>query len=115
MDKTRPFGSTSGPFMAPVTGDVPAAFCCILILTDPQLNSTLRPTCLPAGSPAKQEAVDFFNTVVALFKTLPTFTFLSNQGINPSTTQTFTLTQLTNALKAETVRLHAVLPLECFH
>jgi len=33
-------------------------------------------------------------------KTLPTFTWLSNAGIHPSTSQTFTLSTLTSALKA---------------
>ncbi|KZT43858.1 ribonuclease T2 [Sistotremastrum suecicum HHB10207 ss-3] len=61
--------------------------------------STLVPSCLPKGSAAKAEAVDFFNTVVRLFQGLPTFTFLSSQGITPSSTATFTLSQLTSALK----------------
>lgn len=63
--------------------------------------STLNPSCLPSGSPPKTEAVDFFNRVVELFKTLPTFTFLSSQGITPTNSKTFTLSQLTSALKAE--------------
>ncbi|THV07484.1 ribonuclease T2 [Dendrothele bispora CBS 962.96] len=63
--------------------------------------STLRPTCLPSGSPDGTDAVAFFQTVVKLFKTLPTFTFLQNQGITPSSSKTFTLSQLENALTAE--------------
>jgi ribonuclease T2 len=65
--------------------------------------STLKPSCLPSGSAPKAEAVDFFNQVVTLFKTLPTYTFLSNQGITPTNSKTFTLSQLTSALKSETV------------
>jgi len=38
-------------------------------------------------------------------QTLPTFTFLANAGITPSTTQTFTLSQLTSALKAQSVSI----------
>jgi len=64
--------------------------------------STLKPSCLPSGSAPKAEAVDFFNQVVTLFKTLPTYTFLSNQGITPTNSKTFTLSQLTSALKSET-------------
>ncbi|TDL28102.1 ribonuclease T2 [Rickenella mellea] len=61
--------------------------------------STLEPSCLPAGSEKGAEAVDFFNTVVRLFKTLPTFDWLSQQGITPSKTTKLTLSQLTSALK----------------
>ncbi|KAI0639927.1 ribonuclease T2 [Trametes polyzona] len=64
--------------------------------------STLEPSCLPSGSPKGAEAVAFFQTVVKLFKTLPTYDFLSQAGITPSTSKTFTLSQLTNALKAAT-------------
>ncbi|KAF5312893.1 hypothetical protein D9619_002612 [Psilocybe cf. subviscida] len=63
--------------------------------------STLVPKCLPSGSVKGAEAVAFFQTVVKLFQTLPTFTWLSNEGITPSTSKTFTLSQLTSALKAQ--------------
>ncbi|KJA28519.1 hypothetical protein HYPSUDRAFT_128901 [Hypholoma sublateritium FD-334 SS-4] len=63
--------------------------------------STLEPSCLPSGSVKGAEAVAFFQTVVKLFQTLPTYTFLSNAGITPSSTKTFTLSQLTSALKAQ--------------
>ncbi|KAF9486457.1 ribonuclease [Pholiota conissans] len=63
--------------------------------------STLKPSCLPSGSVKGAEAVAFFQTVVKLFQTLPTFTFLANAGITPSTSKTFTLSQLTSALKAQ--------------
>jgi len=63
--------------------------------------STLEPSCLPSGSPTGAEAVAFFQTVVKLFQSLPTFTWLSNQGITPSTTKTYTLSTLTAALKSE--------------
>ena len=36
-------------------------------------------------------------------QTLPTFTWLANEGITPSTTETFTLAQLTSALQAQSV------------
>ncbi|KAF7337842.1 RNase Gf29 [Mycena venus] len=63
--------------------------------------STLKPTCLPSGSTKGAEAVAFFQTVVKLFQTLPTFTWLSNQGITPSSTATHTLASLNAAIKAE--------------
>ncbi|KAJ7286495.1 ribonuclease T2 [Mycena rebaudengoi] len=63
--------------------------------------STLKTACLPAGSPTGAEAVAFFNTVIKLFKTLPTYTWLKNQGITPDATTTHTLSSLVAALKAE--------------
>lgn len=60
--------------------------------------STLEPKCLPSGSPRGLEAVAFFETVVNLFQTLPTYTFLSDAGITPSATKTYTLSKLTSAL-----------------
>ncbi|KIM82368.1 hypothetical protein PILCRDRAFT_785988 [Piloderma croceum F 1598] len=63
--------------------------------------STLVPSCLPSGSPTGAEAVAFFQTVVSLFQTLPTYTWLSNQGITPSSTKTYSLSTLTSAIKAE--------------
>ncbi|KAI8981149.1 ribonuclease T2 [Trametes punicea] len=64
--------------------------------------STLEPSCLPSGSPKGAEAVAFFQTVVKLFKTLPTYDFLAQAGITPTTSKTFTLSTLTNALKDAT-------------
>ncbi|KAF8995674.1 ribonuclease T2-like protein [Cyathus striatus] len=65
--------------------------------------STLEPSCLPSGSVRGAEAVAFFETVVKLFQTLPTFTWLSDAGITPSSSETFTLSQLTSALKSASV------------
>jgi ribonuclease T2 len=59
--------------------------------------STLKPTCIASGGP---DAVAYFSRTVGLFKTLPTYEWLASQGITPSTTQTYTLSQLTSALKA---------------
>ncbi|ESK90949.1 ribonuclease t2 [Moniliophthora roreri MCA 2997] len=53
-------------------------------------TSTLEPSCLPSGSAIGAEAVIYFQTAVKLFKSLPTYTWLSNQGITPSTSKTFT-------------------------
>ena len=61
--------------------------------------STLKRSCLPTDSPTGAEAVAFFQQVVALFQTLPTYDWLENQGILPSTTRTHTLSQFKSALK----------------
>ncbi|KAJ7878993.1 ribonuclease, partial [Mycena olivaceomarginata] len=63
--------------------------------------STLKTSCLPSGSAKGAEAVAFFQTVVKLFQSLPTYTWLANQGITPSATTTHTLASLTAAIKAE--------------
>jgi ribonuclease T2 len=63
--------------------------------------STLQPTCLPGGSPKGAEAVIFYQRVVELFKKLPTYEWLALHDILPSETQTYTLSELTDALKAE--------------
>lgn len=59
--------------------------------------STLDPDCY-TGYTKGQEAVDFFVKVVALFKTLPTYDWLSAAGITPSSTQTYTLSAIQAAL-----------------
>lgn len=61
--------------------------------------STLNPQCLPSGSPDGFEAVLFFQTVVSLFQSLPTYTWLANEGITPSHDRTYTLSELLSALK----------------
>jgi hypothetical protein len=61
--------------------------------------STLKPNCLPRGSPRGAEVVPFFQRVVELFKQLPTYDWLAQQGITPSETRTHTLSELLNALK----------------
>ncbi|KAF7337514.1 RNase Gf29 [Mycena sanguinolenta] len=63
-------------------------------------SSTLETKCLPSGSPKGAEAVAFFNTVVRLFKTLPTYQWLADAGITPSSSTTHTLASLTAALKS---------------
>ncbi|KAH8832272.1 ribonuclease T2 [Flagelloscypha sp. PMI_526] len=62
--------------------------------------STLETSCLPSGTAAKAEAVAYFNTAVALHKSLPTYTWLKNAGIVPSSTATYTLSAFTAAIKA---------------
>ncbi|KAJ6502673.1 ribonuclease [Mycena vulgaris] len=62
--------------------------------------STLDVKCLPSGSAKGAEAVIYLNTVVRLFKALPTYEWLADAGITPSSTTTHTLASLTAALKA---------------
>ena len=61
--------------------------------------STLELSCLPSGSPTGAEAVAYFKQVVALFETLPTYTWLESQGITPDATQTYALSDLISALQ----------------
>lgn len=61
--------------------------------------STLNPSCY-TNYQSCQEAVDFFNTAVAVFKTLPSYTWLQQAGIVPSTTKTYTLAAIQAALKS---------------
>lgn len=61
--------------------------------------STLKPSCLPRGSPRGTEAVLFFQRVVELYKQLPTYDWLAQKGITPSQTRTHTLSEVLDALK----------------
>ncbi|KAI9573314.1 ribonuclease T2 [Boletus coccyginus] len=61
--------------------------------------STLEPSCLPRGSPEGSEAVAYFQTIVKLFQTLPTYTWLADAGITPSDHRTYTLSELLSALE----------------
>ncbi|KAK0198821.1 ribonuclease T2-like protein [Armillaria mellea] len=62
--------------------------------------STLELDCF-SGITKGQEAVAYFQTVVALYKTLPTYDWLANQGITPSSTATYSLSKVLAALKTE--------------
>ncbi|KAF7907735.1 uncharacterized protein EAF01_005321 [Botrytis porri] len=61
--------------------------------------STLEPSCY-SGYTTGAEVVDFFNVAVDLFKILPTYTWLANAGIVPSTTKTYTSAQIQAAITA---------------
>ncbi|KAE9386323.1 ribonuclease T2 [Gymnopus androsaceus JB14] len=61
--------------------------------------STLEPSCLPSGSAS---GTDLSSKLSFEFsRLLPTYTWLENQGITPSSSTTHTLTSLLDALKAE--------------
>jgi len=61
--------------------------------------STLSPTCY-TGYKTGEEAVDFFVKTVSLFKTLPTYTWLANAGITPSSSKTYKLSAMNSALES---------------
>lgn len=59
--------------------------------------STLEPKCY-TNYKTGDEVVDFFTKVVALFQSLPTYTWLSAAGITPSSTATYTSAAIQAAL-----------------
>ncbi|TKA80219.1 hypothetical protein B0A55_04162 [Friedmanniomyces simplex] len=59
--------------------------------------STLDPDCYTDYQPT-EEVPDFFNRTVNLFKTLPSYEWLSEAGIVPSTSATYTTAQIQAAL-----------------
>lgn len=63
----------------------------------PNSISTLDPDCYTNYQPT-EEVPDFFNKVVGLFKSLPTYQWLSDAGIVPSSTATYTSAQIQSAL-----------------
>ncbi|KAI0973663.1 ribonuclease T2 [Xylaria arbuscula] len=63
--------------------------------------STLDPECYSDYTPG-QEAADFFQTAVDLFKTLDTYSALSSAGITPSSSKTYTSSEILDALEQVT-------------
>jgi ribonuclease T2 len=59
--------------------------------------STLEPNCYTSYQPT-EEVPDFFNRTVSLFKSLPTYQWLADAGITPSSSQTYTTAQIQAAL-----------------
>jgi len=59
--------------------------------------STLDPDCYTNYKPT-EEVPDFFDRTISLFKSLPSYQWLSDAGITPSTTATYTLSQIQSAL-----------------
>jgi ribonuclease T2 len=59
--------------------------------------STLDPDCYTTYTTGL-EVPDFFNRTVTLFKSLPTYDWLSAAGITPSSTTTYTLSKIQAAL-----------------
>jgi ribonuclease T2 len=62
--------------------------------------STLNPSCYADYQPT-QEVVDFFKKTVELFKTLPSYQWLAEAGITPSSSKTYAADDIQAALKAK--------------
>lgn len=61
--------------------------------------STLEPSCY-SNYKSGDEVVDYFDKTVEVFKSLPSYEWLSAAGIVPSTTATYTLAAIQAALKS---------------
>lgn len=59
--------------------------------------STLAPSCYKSYNPT-EEVPDFFNRTVSLFSSLPSYDWLSDAGIVPSTSKTYTAAEIQAAL-----------------
>ncbi|KAF2707331.1 ribonuclease T2 [Pleomassaria siparia CBS 279.74] len=62
--------------------------------------STLKTSCYTNYQPT-EEAVDYFQKAIDLFKTLPSYTWLASAGITPSTTKTYTTAAIQAAIQAQ--------------
>ena len=62
--------------------------------------STLDPSCYADYQPTEEVPI-FFNRTVSLFQSLPSYEFLSDAGIVPSTTKTYTSAEIQAALSAK--------------
>jgi ribonuclease T2 len=60
--------------------------------------ATVNPACYDSDAAQYQYVGDFYTTAVDLYKQLPTYTFLTNAGIYPSETETWTVAQFQNAI-----------------
>lgn len=60
--------------------------------------STLEPDCYSDHKPT-EEVVDYFQKAVDLFKGLPSYEWLKEAGIEPSTSKTYTFSAIQDALK----------------
>ncbi|GAB1730813.1 hypothetical protein NU195Hw_g1747t1 [Hortaea werneckii] len=61
--------------------------------------STLDPDCYTDYQPT-EEVPDFFNRTVSLFKSLPTYEWLKEAGITPSSSATYTAAEIQDALSS---------------
>lgn len=62
--------------------------------------STLKPSCYGTdAAKANQYVFDFFNVSMNLFKELPTYEWLAEAGIQPSTTKTYTKDEILKVLR----------------
>jgi ribonuclease T2 len=63
--------------------------------------STLEPTCYKSSYRSKEEVVDYFAIAVSLYHQRPTYEWLMEAGIEPSTTKSYTRDQIQSALTAK--------------
>ncbi|KAG6010312.1 hypothetical protein E4U43_008605 [Claviceps pusilla] len=62
--------------------------------------SSLSPSCY-SDYQSKEEAVDFFKKTVELFKTLPTYRWLADAGITPSSSKYYSLSKIQSVLSEQ--------------
>lgn len=62
--------------------------------------STLEPECYE-GYSDEEEAVAYFDRAVSLFKSLPTYEWLAEAGITPSSSATYSLNEILAPLQAQ--------------
>ncbi|KAG8219471.1 ribonuclease T2 [Butyriboletus roseoflavus] len=65
-------------------------------------TSTFDVVCYEPGYKGHQEVVNFFETIMKVFQTYPTYNMLAAPGIIPSNKTTYTLARITNALYSQT-------------
>lgn len=63
--------------------------------------STLSPSCYSPSYRTAEEAVDYFRSAVAVYQTRPTYEWLADAGIVPSTSAKYTRDQIQSALTAK--------------
>lgn len=63
--------------------------------------STLEPSCYSSSYRDKEEVVDYFRAAVDLYHQRPTYEWLLEAGIEPSTTKTYTRDQIQSVLTAK--------------
>lgn len=61
--------------------------------------TTIKPECYAQDYSNRIDVYDFFKAAIDLHKKLPTYKFLADEGIVPSTTETYTKEQILNALR----------------
>ncbi|CAF3499172.1 unnamed protein product [Fusarium graminearum] len=62
--------------------------------------STFEPSCY-SNYQTGEEAADYVKKTISLFKTLPTYKWLAEAGIEPSTDKTFTASEIEDALASQ--------------
>jgi len=95
MGLPRPSGSTSGASTAVCSTHLLLIESCTYFIA--ACISSLDPPCYGSYEPT-QEVPDFFTRTVDLFKSLPSYEWLSDAGITPSSSQTYSSSDIQAAL-----------------